>query len=51
MDNNPARTGLVERLAMLLVVLEIINVGFDILSKVVNYNGRPVPKLRLQLQP
>lgn len=50
MDNNPARTGLVERLAMLLVILEIINTGFDILSKAVNYNDRPISKLRLQLQ-
>ncbi len=45
MDNNP-RTGLVEKLYNLLLVgIPLIAAIIDLISKVVNYNGRPVSKL------
>lgn len=37
-----------ERLALLVVSLEIIKVLLELLSKVVNY-GRPIRQLRIQL--
>jgi hypothetical protein len=49
MDKNP-RTDLAEKAYQLLLVgVPLITAIIELISKVVNYNGRPISKLRLHV--